>query len=471
MKGHIVRGRIEGTWYLRVELARGADGRRRQPRETFRGTKRDAEQRLRELLGAVGSIETARIDLDEYKVTFDEFCAVRLRSPGKNACQVIEEIVQSRAENTIAGIAFDWLKSVESEVGHRTFVRYRQIVNDYIVPSLGALRTDTIRPLDVADAVASWRKAKSARLKCPLSSRSIRHSYDTLRTVCRWALRMGLLTKNPCDAVTPPRWEQREMSVLDSEGVAALLAAAKGTDLQVPIAVLVGTGLRRGELFGLRWTDVDIEGGKLTVRRSVFMIDGERREKPPKTARSTRTLALAPFVVAALRTRKAEQLENLTQFVGELEARRLQRNAYVFDRADCSPWNPDSFSWSFAELVRRKKLPKVRLHDLRHSHATIALAAGSDLKTISAALGHSTIAITANTYLHMTEALQRTHADRLEGLLGSSVSGALRASDEVVSGTDSVPQSCHTPSRTKKKPRRSEVLMVAPTGFEPVLPP
>jgi integrase len=288
------------------------------------------------------------------------------------------------------------------------------------------LRGEAMRPVHVEAALATWRKKNSARLGRPLSQRSIRHAYDTLRTICRWAVRMGLLVRNPCDAVAPPRWDQKEMRTLDAPGVAALLTAASGTELQLPIAVLVGTGLRRGELFGLRWTDVDLDAGRLEVRRSVEMVDGTRREKPPKTARSARTLALAPFVIAALQMRKDEQFRRLQNRVGKREASAEQKDAYVFDRADGSLWNPDSCSWSFAELIRRKKLSKIRLHDLRHSHATLALAAGMDLKTISAALGHSTIAVTANTYLHATEAMQRTHADRLETALGASVTGALR---------------------------------------------
>ncbi|MFY9886322.1 MAG: tyrosine-type recombinase/integrase, partial [Candidatus Cybelea sp.] len=94
-------------------------------------------------------------------------------------------------------------------------------------------------------------------------------------------------------------------------------------------------------------------------------------------------------------------------------------------RADGSAWKPDSFSMAFAHLVRRSKLPKVRLHDLRHSHATLALSAGTDLKTISAALGHSTISVTANIYVHAIEAMQRTHADRIEAVLGDAVASAI----------------------------------------------
>ena len=251
------------------------------------------------------------------------------------------------------------------------------------------------------------------------------------------------------------------MRTLDEHGLGALLTVARGTELEIPIVILVGTGLRRGEAFGLRWSDIDLDRARLTVRRSIEIVGGVRREKPPKTARSARTVALPPFVVDALRRQKSEQ-----------GARRLllglgrDEETYVFDRADASPWNPDLFGWRFADLVRRHKLPKIRLHDLRHSYATFMLAAGVDLKSISTSLGHSTIAVTANTYAHVSDSLQQQNADRLDVALRSVVGGALTGPFET-----SVPQRCHTTAKSSKKPRGYGVSLVAPTGFEPVLPP
>jgi integrase len=280
---------------------------------------------------------------------------------------------------------------------------------------------------------------------------------------------MGSMPRDPCGPITAPRFNRYEIRTLDVGGVSALLRAAAGTWLRLPIAVLVGTGLRRGELFGLKWSDIDLEACRLTVRRSVEMVRGVRREKPPKTVRSARTIALAPFVVAALQARKAEQILTFTVLLGDLEARRRQKEAYVFDRADGTVPNPDSFSWAFADLVRRSKLPKVRLHDLRHSHATIALAVGTDLKTISAALGHSTISVTADIYLHSVASLETSHAARIDTTLGDAVNDAL-GSPPPVSLRDSVPQRCHTRQATTKKPRGYTVSDIAPTGFESAAP-
>jgi len=429
VKGSIHRGPYDGVWYLRAEMPRGADGRRRRQRERFVGTKKDAERRLREVLR---EIENGGIG--DGRMTIREMCD-------------------------------RWLATCKHRVGPKTYHRYEQLARDHIVPALGAHRADKLRPAHVEAALSSWVGGKRLDGSTgTLSARSVRHAFDTLRAACRWATRMSILSRNPMDAVTPPSWQQREMKTLDAAGVAALLRAAAGTELGVPIAVLVGTGMRRGELLGLKWSDVDFEAGKVSIRRSVEMVDGERREKPPKTRRSARTLALAPFVLEALRRQKREQGERRLRFgLGRDD------DAYVFDRADALPWRPDSFSWSFADLVRRSKLTKVRLHDLRHSHATIALAAGTDLKTISAALGHSTISVTANTYLHEVESLQQGHAARIDAMLGSAVTDALAA----VGGASepSGPRQAHATPLATKKPRQYRVSMVAPTGFEPVLPP
>jgi integrase len=458
MRGYITRGRVEGTWYLRVELSRDPSGKRRQQRETVRGTKREAEARLRDLVRVAenGGLDTDRLTLAE----------LALGTVSKHQCD--GACGQSLHEPYRVG---GWINATKTRVGHRTLVRYRQIVMQYLIPAFGEMRVDRLKPAHIEAALSAWSAAaRVERTGRPLSTRSIKHLRDTMRALCRWGVRMELIPRDVTSAVQPPKVEQREMQTLDVAGVAALLKAAEGTELQAPIAVLVGTGLRRGELFGLRWTDIDFEGGRLTVRRSIEMFEGNRREKPPKTMRSARTLSLASFVIEALQRQRREQCDRLIRLRGsELEARRLQDNAYIFDRLDGTPWNPDSFSWSFAQLVQRSKVPKVRLHDLRHSHATLALAAGTDLKTISAALGHSTIAVTANTYVHAIEATQRRHADRIEAILGEAVASALSRNPK--NPGESVPQGCHTPLAPMKKARNHGLGMVAPTGFEPVLPP
>jgi len=457
MKGHIIRGRVDGTWYLRVELDRAPSGSRRQRRETIRGTKADAQRRLRDMLRDAenGGFDATRMTVKELLVG-----VVDPQHECSDKCNPSDER---------HGRTGGWLESVEQRVGTRTFGSYKGYVRNHILPALGSIRIAALRTSHIEAARAKW--IKETRIKRiisaerALSMRTVKHIADTLKSACLWAIQMQLLTRNPCASLSKIKVVTKEMCTVGADGVRALLSAATGTELQLPIAVLVGTGLRRGELMGLRWSDIDLQGAKLTVRRSVEMVDGQRREKSPKTARSARTISLASFVVDALRRQRFEQNERRA-----LLGLGKDGNAYVFDRKDGTLWNPDSLSWSFAQFIRLSKLPKIRLHDLRHSFATIALQAGVDLKTISASLGHSAIGVTANTYLHAVESLQKSAADRIEDVLGEAVGFGLATAPDAKNRC-SVPQRCHKAAATTKKARGYRLSLVAPTGFEPVLPP
>jgi hypothetical protein len=264
------------------------------------------------------------------------------------------------------------------------------------------------------------------------------------------------------------------MHVLDPAGVTKLLRAAQGTELQAIIAVAIGTGLRRGELLALRWSDVDLDARRLNVRRSLESYKGATRTKPPKTARSARTIALPPFVIDVLRNEQIRQRE----------LRRTPADDWIFTRPDGALWEPGAFSLAFARFIKAAKLPHVRFHDLRHSFGTLALASGVDLQTVSRALGHESTAITSRIYLHAIDALQEDAAARIEGLLGTVVSHALakpsgsltlrqaqgdtEGQARVNNPDESVPQRCHIKPAAIKNARRFERFVVAPTGIESV---
>lgn len=382
--GYITRERNDGTWYLRVELPRANDGRRKQRRETVRGTKADAQKRLRIVLRELETNGAA-----DTKIAFADLCA-------------------------------RWLEATTHRVGIKTLRRYESITRIYLIPSLGHLRAESLSPSQIESALSSWINGpRNDRESGKLSPRTVKHLLDTLRTICRWAVKMRVLTRNPVDSVEPPLVPRKEMRALDADGVGTLLQHASSTDLEAPISVAVGTGLRRGELLALRWTDIDLERSRLTVRRSLETVDGITRSKPPKTARSARTIALPQFVREVLRRVRREQNERrLALGLGRLE------DGWVFSLDGEQPIEPGAFSFKFAQIVKRSNIQHVRFHDLRHSFGTLALASGVDLKTVSSALGHSTIAMTANTYVHAVEALQDDAAARIDGLLGHVVTGA-----------------------------------------------
>jgi integrase len=305
MRGHITRGRAAGTWYLRVELQHDGNGKRRQRRETMRGTKADAQRRLRDLLGEIeagGYADAQRM--------------------------------------TVAKVAQRWLASKEHRVVAKTYAFYASNLRLYIVPALGSLRVESLRPTHIEAAIGVWTHGKrNDREKGELSSRSVAHLFNTLRTMLRWAVKMRMLAQNAADAVDPPRFEAKEMHVVDAAGVTRLLSAAQETDLQAIVAVAIGTGLRRGELLALRWSDVDLDQRRLAVRRSLETVKGVTRTKPPKTARSTRTIALPPFVADVLLAEQRRQTE-LRRGLGMM----LPEDGWIFVRADGSSWEPGAFS-------------------------------------------------------------------------------------------------------------------------------
>jgi len=436
VKGQIKPGKIVGTWYLRVELARTEKGARRRRRETFRGTKAEAQRRLRDILREAetgGYAEGSRI--------------------------------------TFAQVAERWLVSAKHRVGIKTYQRYESIVRLHVAPSLGSMRAETVRPSHVENVLAGWAAGRRKdREKGQLSQRTIAHLHATLRTIFRWAVRMGILVRNPVDAVEAPRVERREMRALEPAGVTALLeAAAHEVDLQAPIAVAIGTGLRRGELLGLRWSDINLEARRLIVRRSVETIAGITRTKPPKTIRSARTISIPPFVADVLGSARAAQAQRrLDLGLGK------DPDGWVFTRGDGSAWEPGAFSLHFARLVKRAKLPHVRFHDLRHTFATSAISSGVDLQTVSRALGHESTAITSRVYLHAVQSLQDDAAARIDMMLGQAVGDGFKPLTNVTAKPPRMiagPLRAHALPSATKKARGYGLSVVAPTGVEPVSPP
>ena len=420
MRGHITRGRNDGVWYIRVELSRGADGKRRQRRETVRGTKAEAQRRLREMLHQVETgayVENGRI--------------------------------------TVAEIAKQWLAAKQHRVSSKTYGSYDGHVRLYIEPEIGSLKAESLRAMHIQAALVTWQTGtRHDREKGNVSARTVVHVHQTLRTMLRWAIKMGMLVRNVADSVEPPRFEQPEMKALNPEGVANLLEAAHGTELQAPIAVAIGTGLRRGELLGLRWSDIELDDARLMVRRSVETVKGVIRTKPPKTMRSARTIALPAFVVDVLRTERTRRAQSrLLLGLGRAD------DEWVFTREDGSQWEPGAFSLAFARFVKQAKLPHVRFHDLRHSFGTLALASGVDLQTVSRALGHESVAITSRIYVHAVRSLEEDAAKRIDTLLGETVAKAVGGSE-----TSSVPQRCQIDLARKRKRPKNRALFGSANG-------
>jgi integrase len=225
-----------------------------------------------------------------------------------------------------------------------------------------------------------------------------------------------LVARTPADAVQPPSPKRPEIQPLSPEQANLLMDAATGDRLQALYVLAIMTGMRQGELLGLRWGDVDLAGGRLEVRHTLQRLKGEWSLVEPKTGRSRRTIRLAPTVLQALKTHRARQAEERLA-IGPA----WQDHGLVFTREDGSPLDSRALARQMRALLTRSGLPRIRFHDLRHTAGTSLIAEGIPLVMVKDLLGHSTIAITADIYSHVLPPHQEQVADRMEQLYGRAV--------------------------------------------------
>ena len=242
----------------------------------------------------------------------------------------------------------------------------------------------------------------------------MRYIRGLLRQALGQAERWGLVARNVAALVDAPRQQRREITPLTLEQVRLFLGAARSDQLEALNAVAVAVGLRQGKALGLRWTDVDFDGARLSVRTTLQFLDGKYAIRPPKTDRSRRTIALPLVAVDALRRhwarQAAERLAKGPEWANDWDL--------VFTTETGRPLHGPTVTRRFQALLADHDLPRMRFHDLRHSCATLLLAQGVDLKAIQETLGHSTITTTMDVYEHMQDAMRREVATRMDAALG-----------------------------------------------------
>jgi integrase len=395
--------RKRGHNYWEIRISEGTDpttGKRILIFHSFRGTQREANSEHARLLRArdLGmSIKPSKLTVAEY---LDQWIAdyARLR------------------------------------VSTRTLDGYKDMIRLHVSPKLGAILLQKLRPVHLqsfySDQLDNGRiirekkkvkEGKEAATSTPdtpekkvdrsLSPQTVVHFHRVLHEALGTAVKWGLLAVNPADAVTPPRVTRKEPTVLTEEQTLALLEASKGTRLHMPILLAVSTGMRRGEILALRWSDCDLKEGQIYVR-AVSQTSAGITFKEPKSRTSRRALALPQFAVVALKEhRKAQSAYRLELGPG------YQDTGLVVPAADGSTWAPSLFTAAFCDFVRKVKLPRIRFHDLRHGHVTQLLLAGVPLKVVSARAGHSGIAITADLYGHVLPGADEQAAKKLNDAL------------------------------------------------------
>jgi len=298
-----------------------------------------------------------------------------------------------------------WVVAVRPRLRPSTHREYVRHVTEYFAP-LHGFELAKLTPGHV-------ERAMTGLTDRGLSPQTVRSARSSLRRALQDAHRDGLVTRNVASLARPPRLERRELGALSPDEVRRLLAETVDDAMGPLWAVAVGSGLRRGELLGLRWPDIDMNGGTLTVRRAVSKTaTGTYEPGEPKTPRSRRTVNLAPFALDALRRQRVRQAE------ARLAAGTAWQDlhAVTFTDAVGRPLEPSTVSNAFHDTAVRLGLD-AHLHTLRHTSATLMLLGGAPLKVVSDALGHSSIAVTADVYAHVTPDLRREAADALDRAL------------------------------------------------------
>jgi integrase len=381
MRGHI-RRRGKSSWAIVLDIGQDSRGRRRQKWSSIRGTRRDAERELSRLLHSINTgdfIEPSKLMVADY----------------------LDRWLQDAARNAVSA---------------KTFERYKELADNHLKPHLGQILLPKLQPLHIqalySAKLASGRKDGTGGL----SAQTIIHIHRVLRAALTQAVKWQLLNRNVADAVDPPKVTRKEMRALTEQETGKLLFALSGSKFYAPVLIAVVTGLRRGELLALRWQDVDLDQGRVTIQQSLEQTRTGLAFKPPKTNRGRRTIALPLIAVDTLRAHKAKQAAERLRLGPAFHDRGL-----VFCKADGEAWQPVNFSSDFSALVRRLPITRVRFHDLRHTHATQLLRQGVNPKVVSERLGHSTVAFTLDVYSHVLPGMQDDAVRRIDAALRSVI--------------------------------------------------
>jgi integrase len=378
MKGHI-RERSPGHWAIVIDVRDPETNKRKRRWHSFAGTQRQAQ------------IERARL-----------------------ITKLQDGTAIEPSRMTVAAFLERWIEHMQGQVSPRSHERYAELCRKNIAPLLGGLTLAKLQPAHISTAYAKALTSGRRDGQGGLSPRTVTHMHRVLREALQQAVRWQMLARNPADAVKPPRVERKQMSVLDTDATAELITAARGSSLAVPILFGVLCGLRRGEIVALRWRNVDLERGQLSVVASTEQTDAGCREKEPKSGRG-RTVALAPLMVEELRGHRLRQAEGLLAL-----GVRLTDDHHVVAREDGQALQPRSLTHAFVKFVRQHGL-QIRLHDLRHTHATHMLASGVHPKIAQERLGHSSVGITLDLSSHVLPGMQAEAVARVDDKLQSAL--------------------------------------------------
>ena len=294
----------------------------------------------------------------------------------------------------------EWFENVAKlKVRPSSHQTYRGYIDHHIVPNIGNIPLEKLSTMDLQKLYRKlMNKGRVERIEAKdqpkgLSAKTVRSINQVISSAMDFAVAQKIIPENPCKAVALPKVEHKEMQTIPAEQLQAFLQESKATGVYEMYYIELATGLRRGELLGLKWTDIDWKNGIIKVRRSIARVNGEIVESPLKTKNSYRAVTISPQAIEVLKQQKAKT-----------------NDAYVFPSPNGGPISPDSVNNMLKRVLARAGIPKVRFHDLRHTFATIALQNSVDIKTVSGMLGHFSAGFTLDTYAHVTTSAQKEAA-------------------------------------------------------------
>lgn len=364
--------RSKDSWSIIVYQGRGNDGKPKYKWSTVHGTKKAAKE-------ALARMEVAKADghLDH-------------------------------TDNLSVGQYLDkWLaESSAIRVSQMTLWRYTDIVNRLLKPAFGSIPLKKLKPHIVQAQYTKW-------LEAGYSPQTVTHHHRVFFTAVAQARKWEIIDRNPLELVDSPRIPTRAPVRLQPEDGAKMLEALRSTRMFIPALLAMTCGLRRGEVLGLRWADVNFDNETLSIVQTLEQVGRDKpRFKQPKSLRSVRNILMPPMTVSALKSWKA----TLAAEKMELGS-RYNRHDLVVCKTDGTLYNPIYFDVKFRQILDNLRLPKVRFHDLRHAHITWLAQANVHPKVAQERAGHATIATTMNTYTHVLPGMQQKAADAIEKAL------------------------------------------------------
>jgi len=371
MRGHIIK-RYKNSYTIVLSLGVDpATGKKKQQWVSVKGSKKEAEKRLADLLH---QLDTGTF-MKPSKTTLGEF---------------LER----------------WLVDYRPNLSPRGFERYEGIIRGHLIPGLGSITLTQLRPEHL-------QKHYTAKQNDGLSARTVRYHHAVLHVALKTAVQWGLLPRNPADAVSPPHARRTEMQTWNEDDITHFLEVAKDSRYYTLFYTALFTGMRRSELLGLKWGDVDFMLSQIYVSRGLHHLkDGSYIFTEPKSVKSRRTIALPPSATLLLKEHHEKQkLERV------MLGMSLTDGDLVFSHLEGKPLRPNTITRAWEVLAAHTGVKVIRLHDARHTHASIMLKQGIHPKIVQERLGHASIQMTLDTYSHVAPGLQEAAANRFDELV------------------------------------------------------